>query len=470
MHMNDDFEARFDPFAARMRAQELPELFIETFKGYYRQLVDGRTGAIPEADITPVDDVVAMDELAERLRLVGQAALSQTVMIKLNGGLGTSMGLEQAKSLLPVKNGLSFLDIIAGQAVAAGVPLVLMNSFVTEEDSLAALARHEALQQELPFSFVQHAEPKVRRDDLSPAEWPDEPELAWCPPGHGDIYTALVTRGMLARLLEAGYRYAFVANADNLGATLEPLLLGQLVANRLPFMMEVAQRTAADRKGGHLARRREDGRLLLRELAQCPQEDLDSFQDISRHRYFNTNNLWIDLQALRDTLAARDGQLGLPMIRNAKTVDPRDPDSTPVYQLETAMGAAIEVFEGASAVCVPRERFAPVKQTNDLLVVRSDVYQLTSGFRLQVNPRREGPLPEVDLDPDYYKFVSQLDERFAHGAPSLLGCERLVVRGDVRFGRGVVCLGDIRVVNENEAPQRIPDSSVLAGEGGDGDG
>ena len=234
-------------------------------------------GYIAEADIEPVDSVVEMTGLAVRLRLVGEAALPQTVMIKLNGGLGTSMGLEQAKSLLPVKHGLTFLDIIAEQAVAAGVPLVLMNSFATEDDSLAALAKHPDLRQDLPLSFVQHAEPKVRREDFAPAEWPDEPELAWCPPGHGDIYTALVTRGMLEAMLAQGYRYAFVSNADNLGAVLDPLLLGHLVVNRLPFMMEVARRTPADRKGGHLARRREDGRLILRELAQCPAEDEPRF-------------------------------------------------------------------------------------------------------------------------------------------------------------------------------------------------
>jgi len=419
---------------------------------------------MPGEEIEPVDQVVYMDDMAERLRLVGNAALPQAVMIKLNGGLGTSMGLEQAKSLLPVKDGLTFLDILAGQAKAAGVPLVLMNSFATNEDSLAALQKHAELAQDLPFGFVQHAEPKVRRQDYAPAECPEDPELAWCPPGHGDIYTALVTRGMLEAMIDRGYRYAFVANADNLGAILDPLLLGHVVVNRLPFMMEVAERTAADRKGGHLARRKVDGRLVLREIAQCPEEDLHEFQDIERYRYFNTNNLWIDLLSLEKTLRERNYQLGLPMIRNSKTVDPRDPESTPVYQLETAMGSAIEVFDGAGAVCVPRSRFAPVKQTNDLLVVRSDVYELTSDYRLVMNPARGGNAPQVALDPRFYRFVTDLDLRFADPAPSLLHCDIFDVRGDFRFGHDIICKGSVALANDAAEAQIIPGGTILEGQ------
>ncbi len=171
-----------------------------------------------------------------------------------------------------------------------------------------------------------------------------------------------------------GYRYAFTSNVDNLGATIEPAILGYFVAQGLPFMMEVADRTEADQKGGHLARRAATGRLLLRETAQCPPSDTEAFQDITRHRYFNTNNLWINLDALADLLARSEDGVALPLIRNSKTVDPRDPDSPPVYQLETAMGAAIELFDGAGAIRVPRSRFAPVKTTDDLLGVRSDAY------------------------------------------------------------------------------------------------
>ena len=347
-----------------------------------------------------------------------------------------------------VKEDLTFLDIIARQAIDVGAPLLLMNSFATEQQSLEVLARYPQLKRDLPLSFCQHKQPKVNATDFRPVLWPDDRELEWCPPGHGDLYTALVTSGMLGRLLDAGYEYAFVSNADNLGAVLDPAILGYMADKRLPFLMEVADRTAADRKGGHLARRA-DGQLLLREIAQCPAGDLPAFQDIDRHRYFNTNNLWLHLPTLRQTLEARNYELDLPMIRNRKTVDPRDPDSTPVYQLETAMGSAIAVFDGAEAIRVPRARFAPVKKTDDLLAVRSDAYLLTPDYCVVLAAERRGRPPAVELDDGHYRFVNDLDLYFPAGAPSLRDCDRLRVVGPFEFGPGVVLRGEVDLRNDS---------------------
>ncbi|MEA2391489.1 MAG: UTP--glucose-phosphate uridylyltransferase, partial [Solirubrobacteraceae bacterium] len=305
-------------------------------------------------------------------------------------------------------------------------------------------------------------EPKIREDDLEPVSWPDDPQLEWCPPGHGDLYTALVTSGMLDTLVEHEYRYAFIANADNLGAVLDPRILGWFAAERIPFLMEVADRTEADRKGGHICSDRSDGRLLLRESAQTPDEDQDAFQDVGRHQYFNTNNLWLDLHALREVMSERDGVLGLPMIRNRKTVDPSDANSPAVFQIETAMGSAISVFDGARAVRVPRSRFAPVKTTNDLLVLRSDIYALTDDAHVVVSDRRgDRGAPFVDLDPSYFKLLPDFDARFAGGPPSLVDCERLVVRGDVAFGREVVARGVAEVENQGDEQLLIPDGAEV---------
>jgi len=448
----------FKPFAARMEAEGLPSVFVDTFAHYYDQLVAGETGLIRESEIEPVAALPDVDGLAEELTAVGTEALGKTAVIKLNGGLGTSMGLQKAKSLLPVRDGLSFLDIIARNAIAAQTPLLLMNSFVTDDDSLAALEQYDALVGDLPRSFVQHKEPKVAQSDFSPAEWPQNRQLEWCPPGHGDIYTALISSGMLNALLDAGYEYAFVSNADNLGAVIDVKILGYFANGRFPFMMEVADRTEMDKKGGHLARHA-DGHLLLRESAQCHDDDADNFQDISRHRYFNTNSLWLHLPTLQKVMAERDNKLGLPMLRNAKTVDPRDSDSTPVYQIETAMGSAIAVFAGATALRVPRSRFAPVKKTNDLLAVRSDAYELTADYRIV--PRTENLI--VELDGDVYKLVDELNGRFPHGSPSLIDCTSLYIKGDVAFGRNVVCRGDVVLDNQSNEQAIIPDGTILEG-------
>ncbi|MBA3749093.1 MAG: UTP--glucose-1-phosphate uridylyltransferase [Solirubrobacterales bacterium] len=456
----------------KMRADDVADVAQKTFAHYYERLREGDSGTLAESEIEPVDELPDADELPDDEEAASEA-LAQTVVIKLNGGLGTSMGMTGPKSLLEVKDGLTFLDITVRQIrglrerTGARLPLVLMNSFATREASLAALESYDDLPVDgVPADFLQSKVPKLTADDLAPATWPDDPALEWAPPGHGDLYPSLLSSGLLDALLDGGYRYAFAANVDNLGAVLEPRILAWLAREEIPFLMEVADRTAADRKGGHLARRVGGGGfgLVLREIAQAPEEDVDAFQDTDRHRFFNTNTLWLDLRALADVLAERDGVLGLPMIVNRKTVDPGDSDSTPVIQLETAMGAAIDVFDGARAVRVGRERFAPVKTTDDLLALRSDAFDLTEDGRIVLAAARAGEgAPLVELDSEFFKLVRDFDARFAAGPPSLVEAQRLTVRGDVAFGADVVVRGEVTVEHTGDGRRRIDDGTVLEG-------
>jgi UTP--glucose-1-phosphate uridylyltransferase len=456
----------FLPFEAKMREGGVPEAAIRAFRHYWEQLVAGETGLLSETEIVPVEDLPDARDLAgwhDR----GARALGGTVVIKLNGGLGTSMGMTRAKSLLAVRGNDTFLDFTARQILhlrrehRCRLPLVLMNSFRTRDDSLGALRAYPELDVGVPLDFLQNRVPKVLAEDASPASMPGNPEHEWCPPGHGDIYTALVTSGLLGSLLERGFEHAFVSNSDNLGAVLDLPVLGWFAAENVPFLMEVCERTEADRKGGHLAARKGGG-LVLREVAQCPESEMRSFQDVRRYRFFNTNTLWVNLVTLDRVLREQQGFLRLPLIRNAKTLDPTDDSSPRVYQLETAMGAAISVFEGAQAILVPRERFLPVKTTNDLLGIRSDVYRATGDHRIvPVEGRRVGDLV-VDLDARWFRRVDQLEQRFPFGPPSLARCRRFTVRGDVRFGRDVVCRGEqVSVVHEGAGTLCIPDGEVL---------
>ncbi|HVP30724.1 MAG TPA: UTP--glucose-1-phosphate uridylyltransferase [Myxococcota bacterium] len=464
--MGSEIEARFRPFEAKMREAGVPALAIDGFRDAYAQVCGGATGLVPESDLEPVEDLPRLDALGAEAR-AGEAVLDRAVLVKLNGGLGTSMGMSRAKSLLPVRPGRSFLDVLALQVLAlrrahgARLPLVLMDSFRTRDDSLAALRRHPGLETDVPLDFLQHKVPRILASDLSPVVWPRDPSLEWCPPGHGDLYLALATSGVLERLRRAGYRYAFVSNADNLGATLDLALLGWFASEGAPFAMEVADRTAADRKGGHLARRRGGGPLVLRESAQCPPADSAAFQDIARHRFFNTNNLWLDLDALARLLQERGGALGLPLIRNEKRIDPDDPTSPKCLQLETAMGAAIALFPDARAVRVPRARFAPVKTTNDLLVLWSDAYALGDDGRLAAAPGFAPGSLFVDLDARHFGHIEAFQARFSHGAPSLVACRRFVVKGDVRFGRGVVARGEVAIEAPEGAALEIADGARL---------
>ncbi len=451
---------------AAMAADGVPDRAIAVFESHYRRLESGETGLIHEADIEPLTEVQRVDEVAVTDQQMA-AALDSTVLLKLNGGLGTSVGLDKAKSLLPVRGDATFLDVIVGQVLAvrsrygARLPLVLMNSFRTRDDTLAALAGYPTIEVEgLPLDFLQNREPKLRADDLTPVSWPQDPSLEWCPPGHGDIYTALATSGMLQALLDRGFRYASVSNSDNLGAAPDPRIAGWFAASGVPYAAEVCRRTSADVKGGYLVVRRRDGRLVLRETAQTPDEDAAAANDIERHRFFHTNNLWLDLEVLARTLDDRGGVLGLPLIRNMKTVDPTDPGSTPVIQIESAMGAAIEVFDEAVAIEVPRSRFLPVKTTNDLLLVRSDVYRLDSEFQLTSAVPQE---PAVDLDPRYYQLLDEFDRRFPAGPPSLARAVSLRVRGDWTFGGGVSVIGAVTLDDPGSA-SKVDDGAALGAE------
>ncbi|MEM7126573.1 MAG: UTP--glucose-1-phosphate uridylyltransferase [Chloroflexota bacterium] len=459
--------AEFGPFATKMVNEGLPKLAIDSFGYYYQQLHSGATGYIPGGTAQPVLDLPDADDLAIYAE-EGEEALSRTIVLRLNGGLGTSMGMNGPKSLVPVKDGLSFLDISVRQILHlrkrydVRLPLVLMNSFTTEEETEAALQKYPALKQAMPFGFLQHKVPKIDKATLQPAKWAEQPEKEWCPPGHGDLYPALVTSGMLDQMLDAGYEYLFVSNSDNLGATLDLDILGYFASEEIPFMMEVAYRTAADRKGGHLAQMPEDhdqaGQLILREVAQCPPEEIDDFQDISRYRYFNTNNLWIHLPSLQHTLEENNGVLPLPLIRNEKAVDPTQSDSPRVFQLETAMGSAIGVFSGAHAISVHRSRFAPVKKNSDLLGLLSDAYQLTDEYHLELTSRKA---PIIKLDERYYQLISDLKKRFPHGAPSLVECESFEVIGDVYFGKGIKVKGNVVIEHQGEEPLFIADGAEL---------
>jgi len=464
-------------FEAKMRAAGQTDAAIAAFKGNYFKLLRGETGTIAEADIEPVTSLPALTDLPE---VTDGSLVGQTVVLKLNGGLGTGMGLQGPKSLLVVREpDVTFLDLIVSQmqrmrkarAEDGGAPpprFALLNSAATSEATRAYLSTKHALREGSHWHEVmQSVAPKVDADSLRPAVDPSEAraatgpsgvgsQLEWYPPGHGDLYAALAGSGQLDEYIANGYRFLFVSNSDNLGATLDLRILQHFKESGAAFLMEVCERTASDKKGGHLARRPAtpgggEGGLLLREAAQCLPEDEDAFQDVTKHRYFNTNNLWIDLLALRAELDSRGGALDLPLIKNGKTIDPRDKKSAKVWQLETAMGAAIEDFGArAAAVVVPRNRFSPVKTCADLLCLRSDAYAQDASGALTLQAAAP---PLVSLD-DQYKKVDDFEQLVPQGAPSLIGCSRLKLSGKLALGKGVTFKGAVSVTNPDGSTRK----------------
>lgn len=442
--------SRFDAIESKMEAVGLSRAAIDAFRHCVDVLESNRSMMIPETEILPAEGIADWDALVAESPAADADLLSQAVLIKLNGGLGTSMGLQKAKSLLEIKPGITFLDLIVRQAISLGqkagtpVRLLLMNSFSTSEDTMAYLSRYaaEGFADAQKVEMIQNRVPKLCVDTLEPVSFPSNPDLEWCPPGHGDIYPALLGSGWLDKLLAAGVKYAFVSNSDNLGAQMDPRFLSWFAKSGAPFVMEVTRRTEADKKGGHLAIRKDDGQPILREVAQCPESDVPEFQNIDKHRYFNTNNLWIRLDALREYQRSNGGVIPLPVIRNTKTVDPRDAATPQVYQLETAMGAAIQSFPGACAVCVPRSRFFPVKTCSDLLLLRSDAVEIGADGLMSLAPECGGITPVVLLDTKTYKLVDSLDSL---GVPSLKKVKKLIVKGPHTFAPGEPLCGEVTI-------------------------
>jgi len=449
------FDAVWPLYDEKMKKEGCTQAAIDAFKYNLQVLLSGKDTMIPEASIQPVASLPSMSEINIA---ANPELLKKTVILKLNGGLGTGMGLDKAKSLLEVTNGKSFLDLIAEQVSwmkkehKCDLKFMLMNSFSTSDDTKKALAKHKDLPTGDDLEFVQNKAPKVTASDFNPAAWSAAPASEWCPPGHGDLYPAMLGSGTLDKLLKQGFKYMFVSNSDNLGATMDLKLLSHFANSKAPFMMEVAARTDADKKGGHLAQGKEG--LLLRESAQCPEADEKAFQDVSKHRYFNTNNLWVDLEALKGIFEQHKNVIPLPVMQNAKTVDPRDKNSTKVLQLETAMGAAIGCFPGAAAVVIGRERFAPVKTTNDLFALRSDAYRLTEDFRVVLQDSRKGTPPNIKLD-GAYKFVDAMETMIPNGVPSLINCQKLVVEGKVIFEKDVIIKGDVTFKNAGGEAKKV---------------
>lgn len=453
---SDDQMQHWASIEAKMKGDKVSDEGIAAFKASYSVLVSGASTMVPDDKITGVADVPDLETLEIELK---PEYLKETVILKLNGGLGTGMGLDKAKSLLEVVNGDSFLDLIAKQIDATkknpdfgdsgkGLKFILMNSFSTSDDTKKALEKYPDLGTGDDLEFLQNKAPKIVAADKTAATYAENPENEWCPPGHGDIYPAIKGSGTLKKLIDSGKKYMFVSNSDNLGATLDLKILTHFANSGSPFMMEVATRTDADKKGGHLAQEKDDKkRLLLRESAQCTPEDEASFQDVSKWKYFNTNNLWINLDALNKAMA--DGALPLPIITNEKTVNPTDKASTPVIQLETAMGAAISCFDGSSALLIPRSRFAPVKTTNDLLALRSDAYKVTDDCRIVLHEDRKGVPPNIKLD-GCCKFVGDYNKYFPNGSPSLLNCTKLEVKGKVIFSKDVVIKGSVKIIGGDD--------------------
>ncbi|XP_063056058.1 UDP-glucose pyrophosphorylase 2a isoform X2 [Engraulis encrasicolus] len=415
----------------------------------------------PEESIQPYDRIMAQDHVKKAEE---SSCLNKLAVVKLNGGLGTSMGCKGPKSLISVRNENTFLDLTVQQiehlnkTYNADVPLVLMNSFNTDEDTKKILQKYSHHRVKI-HCFNQSKYPRINKESMLPIatnlSLTGENSEAWYPPGHGDIYASFYNSGLLDQLISQGKEYIFVSNIDNLGATVDLHILNHLIGQptdkRIEFVMEVTDKTRADVKGGTLTQY--DGKLRLLEIAQVPKNHVDEFKSVTKFKIFNTNNLWISLPAIKRL--QEKNALDMEIIVNPKILD----GGLNVIQLETAVGAAIKCFDNALGINVPRSRFLPVKTTSDLLLVMSNLYSLDDGS-LTMNPKREfRTTPHVKLGSSFTKVQDYL-KRF-ESIPDMLELDHLTVSGDVTFGKQVALKGTVIIIANHGDRIDIPAGAML---------
>ncbi|WCJ25142.1 UTP--glucose-1-phosphate uridylyltransferase [Euphorbia peplus] len=403
--------------------------------------------------VVPYDTLAPLPEGAEETKKL----LDKLVVLKLNGGLGTTMGCTGPKSVIEVRNGLTFLDLIVIQIenlnskYGCNVPLLLMNSFNTHDDTQKIIEKYSKANVDI-HTFNQSQYPRIVADDFQPLPCKGQSgKDGWYPPGHGDVFPSLKNSGKLDALLSKGKEYVFVANSDNLGAIVDLKILNHLIRNKNEYCMEVTPKTLADVKGGTLISY--EGKVQLLEIAQVPDQHVNEFKSIEKFKIFNTNNLWVNLSAIKRLVEA--DALKMEIIPNPKEVE-----GFKVLQLETAAGAAIKFFDHAIGINVPRSRFLPVKATSDLLLVQSDLYTLEDGYVTRNKARQNPANPSIELGPEFKKVANFLD-RFK-SIPSIIELDSLKVSGDVWFGAGVTLKGKVAITAKSGVKLEIPDGAVIA--------
>lgn len=450
-------KADLDKISEGGAVKEQMSEFFKLFKRY----IEGEQIEVSWNKIETLPDEVIIDHSSiATAEIANNKLLDKLVVLKLNGGLGTSMGCEGPKSLIYVRNDQTFLDLTVQQIeylnkkYHCNVPLVLMNSFNTHEDTEKIKHRYE--HRVSLHMFEQSKFPRISKESLCPlANSVNSPHSCWYPPGHGDVYRSLMRTGLLQKFIEEGKEYIFISNIDNLGATVDLGILNYLVNQKSPpeFLMEVTDKTRSDIKGGTLVKY--DGKVRLLELAQVPKDKVDEFKSVSKFKIFNTNNLWVNLKAIQKLLAANT--LHMEVIVNQKSAPG---GSGLIIQLETAAGAAMKNFSGGIGIRVPRSRFLPVKTTSDLLLVMSDLYNVKNGS-LMMNPNRGfTSVPLIKLGDMNFRKVKDFLSRFQN-IPNILELDHLTVSGDVTFGTNITLKGTVIIIANHGERIDIPSGAVL---------
>ncbi|KAI9791266.1 MAG: UTP-glucose-1-phosphate uridylyltransferase [Peltula sp. TS41687] len=447
-----------DPEVKKLFETEMDNFFA-LFRRYLNDKAKGTTLHWDSINPPKADQVVDYENLANSEAV---EFLNKLAVLKLNGGLGTSMGCVGPKSVIEVRDGMSFLDLSVRQVeylnrtYNVNVPFILMNSFNTDKDTSNIIKKYEGHNIDI-LTFNQSRYPRIFKDSLLPVPHSYQSPISdWYPPGHGDVFESLYNSGILDKLLERGVEILFLSNVDNLGAVVDLRILQHMIESKAEYIMELTDKTKADVKGGTIIDY--EGSVRLLEIAQVPKEHTQEFKSIKKFKYFNTNNIWLNLKAVKRLVES--GEIEMEIIPNSKTIpaDKKGDSDISIIQLETAVGAAIRHFKGAHGVNVPRRRFLPVKTCSDLMLVKSDLYSLKHG-QLMMDPNRFGPAPLIKLGTDFKK-VSDFQRRIP-SIPKIIELDHLTITGAVNLGRGVTMKGTVIIVASEGSTIDVPPGSIL---------
>lgn len=462
------------------------ECMDRNFKGFeklYSQFIEEKDGpkvAFADYKRPPAEKIRTYSSLPEVMAASEKDFYNKLVVLKLNGGLGTSMGCAGPKSKIVVRTQggeeYTFLDLTVQQISnlnakhGVSVPFVLMNSFNTHKDTQEILRKYNGTNVDI-YNFDQSRYPRIFKDTQFPVPQNFAIESEWYPPGHGDLYESLYSSGLLDKFIEMGKEFIFISNVDNLGATVDLRMLNYMINEdqSCEFIMEVTDKTRADVKGGTLVEYDDPikgNQLRLLEIAQVDKQDVKTFQaSVDSFHVFNTNNIWVKLSALKEKLVS--GKLHMEIIENVKTLKAA-PGSTKeevandgkrIIQLEQACGSAIKNFKSIG-VNVSRSRFLPVKKTSDLLLVMSDLYTMKDANLVMSSARLFNSVPLIKLGDEHFSKVSKFLERF-ETVPNILELDHLTVSGDVTFGSKVTLKGTVIIIANQGDHIDIPSGTVL---------
>ncbi|PWN86598.1 putative UTP-glucose-1-phosphate uridylyltransferase [Acaromyces ingoldii] len=442
-----------DPVARKAFDAEMSSFFT-LFNRYLSERAKGEKLVWDKVKAPAPEQITPYDQLKPASNT---SLLNKLAVLKLNGGLGTTMGCTGPKSVIEVREGMTFLDLSVRQiehlnsTYNVNVPFILMNSFNTDDDTARVIQKYANHNVEI-LTFNQSRYPRVNKESLLPCPRSATSDKSlWYPPGHGDLFDAMYNSGLLDRLINAGKEYVFVSNVDNLGADVDLNIYQHMIDTQAEFISEVTDKTKADVKGGTLIDY--EGTIRLLEIAQVPSEHVEDFKSVKKFKIFNTNNLWLNLHAIKRVL--ENDELDLEIIVNNKSLG----SGEAVIQLETAVGAAIKHFKGAKGVNVPRSRFLPVKSCSDLLLITSDLYSLEHGKLCKDKSIEFNTTPVIKLGPHFSK-VAQFQARFKT-VPNMKELDHLTISGNVTIGRNVTLRGTVIIIAVEGSSINIPDGSIL---------